>query len=31
MNQNEEHNDPLESSVITINADSEMEGKVMKK
>ena len=28
MNQNEEYNDPLESSIITINADSEMEGKI---
>ena len=29
MNQNEEYNDPVESSIITINADSEMEGKIM--
>ena len=28
MNQNEEYNDPLGSSIITINADLEMEGKI---
>ena len=28
MNQNEEYNDPLESSNMTISADSEMEGKI---
>ena len=31
MNQNEEYNDPLESSIITINAGSEMEGKIDEK
>ena len=31
MNQKEEYNDSLESSIITINADSEMEGKIDEK
>ena len=31
MNQNEEYSDPLESSNKTINADSEMEGRIDEK